>query len=330
MDASTVYASDPALRRQLVERREAVEREIARAGHSPGLDRLLADVSAALARADAGAFGLCETCLEPIEADRLLADPLARFCLDHLTAAEQRALERDLDLAARIQRGLLPGQDARVGPWAISYQYEPARVVSGDYCDYIATGDGDLWFMVGDVAGKGIAASMLMAHLRATLRTLVHMQLPLAHVMRRASSLFRESAPPAQYATLVLGRASLDGTVEISNAGHPAPLLVRREVVDRVDSTGLPLGLFRDEQFRVSRWNLQPGETLILYTDGVADAEDGGGHVYGDERLSAIAARSQALELPALVRALLTDVVSFQAGIKRQDDITVAAIRRLA
>jgi serine phosphatase RsbU (regulator of sigma subunit) len=138
-------------------------------------------------------------------------------------------------------------------------------VVSGDYCDYIATGDGDLWFMVGDVAGKGIAASMLMAHLRATLRTLVHMHLPLAHVMRRASSLFRESAPPAQYATLVLGRASLDGT----------------------------------------------------------------GHVYGDERLTALAARSQALELPALVRALLTDVVSFQAGIKRQDDITVAAIRRL-
>jgi sigma-B regulation protein RsbU (phosphoserine phosphatase) len=183
--------------------------------------------------------------------------------------------------------------------------------------------------MVGDVSGKGIAASMLMAHLRATMRTLIQMNLPLDEMMARASRLFCESALPAQYATLVLGRATRDGIVDISNAGHPAPLLVRRERVDRVDSTGLPLGMFRDETFEVSRWTLEPGETLMLYTDGVADAEDGRGRLYGDERLPAIALRSLELELPALVRACLNDVAAFQAGTKRQDDVTVAALRRL-
>jgi sigma-B regulation protein RsbU (phosphoserine phosphatase) len=321
--------TDSAVRQQLIERRQAVEHEIARAGHTADLDRLLADVTAALARADEGTFGLCETCHEPIEADRLFSDPLVRFCLDHLTADEQRALERDLDLAARIQRGLLPPSDARVGPWAISYEYAPASVVSGDYCDYVAIDGSDLFFMVGDVSGKGIAASMLMAHLRATMRTLIQMNLPLDEMMARASRLFCESALPAQYATLVLGRATRDGIVDISNAGHPAPLLVRRERVDRVDSTGLPLGMFRDEKFEVSRWTLQPGETLMLYTDGVADAEDGRGRLYGDERLPAIALRSLELELPALVRACLKDVAAFQAGTKRQDDVTVAALRRL-
>lgn len=329
MDASTVYVPDSALRQQLLERRQTVEREIARVGPTPDLNGLLAEVNGAIARADEGTFGICETCQDPIEADRLSADPLTRFCLDHLSAAEQRALERDLDLAAKIQRGLLPTADARVGPWAISYRYEPASMVSGDYCDYVATGDGDLFFMIGDVSGKGVAASMLMAHLRGTLRTLILMNLPLDEVMARASSLFCESALPAQYATLVLGRAARDGTVDISNAGHPAPLLVRRGRVDRVDSTGLPLGMFRDEQFDVSRWSLSPGETLLLYTDGVAEAEDGRGRVYGDERLPAIATRSLELELPALVRACVTDVIAFQAGTKKADDITVAAVRRL-
>lgn len=327
--ASTTYVTDVPLRQQLMERRERVEREIARVGHTPDLEALLAEVNHALVRADEGTLGVCETCREPIEADRVLANPLVRFCLDHLTTSEQRALERDLHLAARIQRGLLPAPSARLGAWDIGFEYAPAGVVSGDYCDYLQTRAGDLFFMAGDVSGKGIGASILMAHLRATLRTLIEMNLPLDEIMRRASSLFSESALPAQYATLVLGRATRDGVVDISNAGHPAPLLVRREQVERVDSTGLPLGMFRDAQFQVSRWNLSPGETLILYTDGVLDAEDGRGGVYGEERLFAIAARSPELDVPALVRTCVTDVIAFQGGMKRQDDITVAAVRRL-
>lgn len=328
MPASTAQVHDSTYRAQLIARLQRVELEIAHTGHTPEVDRLLAEVREAIARADSGSFGICESCFEPIETDRLTVDPLVRFCLDHLTEPAQRALERDLELAARIQRALLPSTSARSGVWEISYRYEPAGVVSGDYCDYIVTDSGDVYFMVGDVSGKGVAASMLMAHLRATLRMLIPMNLPLDQVMTRASRLFSESAPPNQYATLVLGRATPDGAVQISNAGHPPPLLIQEGRVDRIDSTGLPLGMFRDEQFDVSHWNLAHGDTLVLYTDGLAEAEDPAGRAYGDERLSAIVTRSPALELHALLQSLVRDLVVFQSGLKRRDDVTVAALRR--
>src|SRR6185369_2759205 len=111
-----------------------------------------------------GTYGYCEVCKDPIEADRLLADPILRFCIDHLTPAQQHDLQEDLKLAARIQKGLLP-QAISFDGWEVCYHYEPAGVVSGDYCDLIPSQSGDLYFVVGDVSGKGVPASMLMAHL---------------------------------------------------------------------------------------------------------------------------------------------------------------------
>ena len=319
--------SPPAIREQLIDRRQTVELEMARVGHTADLDRFLRETDDALARLEDGSYGICETCHEPIEAERVIADPLVRFCLDHLSATEQRALERDLELAARVQRRLLPIERARVNGWEITYHYEPAGVVSGDYCDHIATDARDLYFMIGDVSGKGVSASMLMAHLHATLRTLILMGLPLEQLMERASHLFCESALPAQYATLVCGKATRDGQVEICNAGHPPPLLIRETCVDRIDATGLPVGMFRSEQFEVSRLSLLPGETILLYTDGVLEAQDGSGEEYGGDRLSALATASWALGPQALVAACVKDLAAFQPGA-RHDDITVMAIRR--
>src|SRR5262249_47031945 len=158
--------------------------------------------------------------------DRLIADPLLCFCLDHLTAKEQQALQSDLELASRIQRGLLPDSTVRVGAWEASYRYEPLGPVSGDHCDLIPTDGGDLWFVLGDVAGKGVAASLLMSHLRAMFRALVPIGLPLHETMARASRVFCESTLPNLYATLVVGRAGADGSVELCNAGHPPVLVV--------------------------------------------------------------------------------------------------------
>ena len=321
-------ADQPAVREQLLDRRQTVELQIARAGYTPDLGRLLGETDDALARLENGSFGICETCLEPIETERVIADPLVRFCLDHLTGPEQRALEHDLELAARIQRRLLPIDHARVNGWEITYQYEPAGVVSGDYCDLVPTDAGDLYFMIGDVSGKGVAASMLMAHLHATLRTLILMGLPLDQLMERASRLFCESALPAHYATLVCGRATRDGAVDICNAGHPPPLLIREERVDRIDATGLPVGMFHSERFEVTRLELLPGETFLLYTDGVIEAQNRSGDEYGGDRLSEIATTSRALGLHELVTACLKDLAAFRSGLKSTDDVTVMAIRR--
>src|SRR5713101_5185284 len=146
------------LRSELEQRRERLHSALHSSAGDSSLSQLLTDVDAALDRFASGTYGLCQTCHDPIEPDRLLADPLVQFCLDHLTREEQRALENDLTLASRIQRALLPRVDFSPG-WEVRYHYQPAGLVSGDYCDLLETPDG-LLFLLGDVSGKGVAASM--------------------------------------------------------------------------------------------------------------------------------------------------------------------------
>jgi phosphoserine phosphatase RsbU/P len=316
----------PIFRDQLLNRRRRLESAAASpaAGDVP---RLLEEVDEALRRIDVGMFGLCETCREPVEADRLLADPLTRFCLDHLTPVEQRALEQDLALASRIQRGLLPKSETRYDGWDVAYHYEPAGPVSGDYCDLIYGNDGALYFALGDVAGKGVAAAMLMSHLSALLRTLISVGMPLEALMERASRVFCESTLPTHYATLVCGRASASGEVEICNAGHPPPLVLREQGITAIDATGLPIGMFSSERFSSRAVHLAPGESLLLYSDGLLEAESPGGAEYGLERLSALAASGVRLAPSAVVDACVRDVIAFR-GAKASDDLTLMAVRK--
>ena len=319
-------SASPIFREQLLDRRRKLDTAALRGG--PEVSRLLQEVDAALGRMDAGTFGLCETCHEAIEADRLLADPLARFCLDHLTPVEQRALEHDLDLASRIQRGLLPKADTRHDGWDIAYHYQPAGPVSGDYCDLIPRGEGELYFAVGDVAGKGVAAAMLMSHLSALLRTLVSVGLPLATVMERASRVFCESTLPSHYATLVCGRALTTGDVEICNAGHPAPLIVRESGITALEATGVPIGMFCNEQFSSHVVHLERGESVLLYSDGLVESESAAGVEYGIERLAALAAANAHMVPTEVVRACVADLASFRGARSVGDDLTVMAMRR--
>src|SRR5262249_24457448 len=148
------------MRQQLVERRERVASTISSAGPDRQLTALLREVDAALARFDSGTYGICEVSHDAVEAARLIANPLERFCPERGGASGQGDLGADLSLAAEFQRGLLPSHNLRIDGWHFDYGYEPARMVSGDYVDIIRSGDDDLYFVLGDVSGKGIAASM--------------------------------------------------------------------------------------------------------------------------------------------------------------------------
>jgi sigma-B regulation protein RsbU (phosphoserine phosphatase) len=319
----------PIFREQLLDRRRKLERAAVHRG-ADEVSRLLQEVDAALGRLETGTFGLCETCHDPIEADRLLADPLTRFCLDHLTASEQRALEQDLDLASRIQRELLPKAETRLDGWEIAYHYQPAGPVSGDYCDLIRGRGGELYFAVGDVAGKGVAAAMLMSHLSAMLRTLIPVGLPLATLMERASRVFCESTLPSHYATLVCGCASPSGEIELCNAGHPPPLVIREKGITAIDATGLPIGMFSSEQFASHVFRLEPGDLVLLYSDGLIEAQGATGVEYGVERLSALAASATGAVPAEVVSACVRDVTRFRDARPVSDDLTVMAIRRAA
>jgi len=315
-------------RDQLLDRRHRLEAAAATlSGDEHEVTRLLAEVDAALGRLSSGSFGLCEVCGDSVEAERLLADPLTRFCLDHLTSREQRALEEDLQLASRIQRELLPRTDARLDGWEIAYHYQPAGPVSGDYCDLIQGDESSTYFLVGDVAGHGVAAALLMSHLSATLRTLVSIGLPLRQLMERASRLFCESTLPTQYATLVCLRARASGEIEICNAGHPPPLIIRTRGIERVNATGLPIGMFCSEQFASETVQLEPGETLLLYTDGLLEAQNASGADYGIDRLLGLVAGA-ARPPGATVAHCLKDLISFRGPVMPTDDLTIMAVRR--
>lgn len=321
------------LREQLERRREELNAAVstdAPAIPAAYLLGLLSDVDSALHRLDDGTFGICTECHDTVEKDRLLADPLVQLCLDHLTNDEQRALERDLELAARVQRGLLPQTDIQHGEWRVHYQYKPAGMVSGDYCDLIptASGEGDLFFLLGDVAGKGVAASLLMTHLHAMFRSLAGVGLTLDKLLETANSVFCRSTIAGQYATLVCGRARQDGEIEIGSAGHLAALIIGRNGVRQVDSTGVPLGMFARSRYTIQNVRLDPGESLVLYTDGISEAVDTAGIEYGAARLSSVASERYGAVPRELAAACMKDVQAYSNGAKQHDDQTLMVIHR--
>src|ERR1700731_4324356 len=315
------------LRTELQSRRERLHQAL----HSPAADaslsELLKAVDTALSRLDQGTFGLCETCNSTSEAERLLADPLVRFCLDHLTSAEQRALESDLSLAARIQRALLPKPGLAPPGWCVRFHYQPAGMVSGDYCDLLET-DSGLLFMLGDVSGKGVAASMLMSHLHATFRSLAEACLPLDRMVEDANRIFCESPLAGQFATLVVGRAAHDGLVEFVSAGHLPLLHMHADGATSKDSTGVPLGMFCNARFPLHRLALAHGDSLFLYTDGLTEARNRAGAEYGLHRIRTLAAQKTGIESAGLISECLKDLLIFGEGLKQTDDLTLLAVRR--
>lgn len=314
-------------RPQLLERRARLQAAAASVS-AAYLNHLIAEIDSALQRIDTGSYGLCETCHDAIEADRLESNPLVRFCLDHLSQAELQAHQQDLELATQIQSKLLPPRDIALESWDAQYRYEPMGAVGGDYCELIVLGDGkSLFFAVGDVAGKGVAASLLMTHLSAIFRSLLSLDLSLADMVSRANRLFSESTAPAHYATLVCGLATEDG-VELCNAGHSRPLLFQRNAVQRLDPTGLPLGLFCGGQYTVRYLSLGAGESLALYSDGITEAQDPVGNEYQEERLIRSLREHFEQGAGAMADGVLQDVARFRQTSPAVDDMTLLIVRR--
>lgn len=330
--------TDPYLREQLEKRREELKTAIsvvpadeADSQAKPLVD-LLNEVDKAVHRMDEGTYGVCEHCKGTVEKERLIADPLVQLCLDCLSDEEQRALERDLELASRIQRGLLPQSDVRFRDWHIHYHYKPAGIVSGDYCDLIqpSSPDGKLIFLLGDVSGKGVAASLLMTHLHAMFRSLAGIGLDLEKLLEMANRLFCESTTAGQYATLICGSIGRHGEIEIASAGHAPALLVSRDGVKRLGATGLPLGLFTSSQYSVSRARLDLHDSLLLFTDGISEASGASGGEYGIDALCASARGRHGWTPQELVVACLRDVEKHCEGARQADDQTLMAIQRSA
>ncbi len=315
------------IRAQLLDRRRRLEEAVSGTAQEAQLAGLLQEVDSALERMNTGNYGLCEVCHGVMNGGRLLADPLGRVCIDCLDATQRAALEQDLELASQTQQALLPNREAQIDGWHIRYHYEPAGLVSGDYCDIVRCPAGGFLFIVGDVSGKGVAASMLMTQLHATFRSLTAFGLSIGELVGRANRQLCESALSTHYSTLVCGKADDSGRVEICNAGHCPPLIVRASESTSVNATGLPVGLFRAGEYGVTRTHLEPGDRIVLYTDGLSEAQRGE-REYGEERIARVASEHHQARPGQLIDHLLRDVAAFLSGAPRTDDLTIMVIQR--
>jgi sigma-B regulation protein RsbU (phosphoserine phosphatase) len=316
---------------QLDERRFALRRAIDEVGSSSDLVRLLADVDRAIERLGTNAFGKCVACEGYMTDAEMLESPLRRYCLCELSTQQQRELQRDLDLAWEVQASLLPQQGLKFAGWQTHYRYLPAGPVSGDYCDLLTlpAQGGWLYFLVGDVSGKGIAASYLMAHISALIRRSLDVPLPVACLVEIVNRHLSERSSDSHFVTLIAGRAHRSGRVEICNAGHCQPIIVRPAEAFALNSSGLPIGVLDQADSQTSVVQMAPGETLLLYTDGMSEARNEADEMFGAERMRQTAFANRELSTGPFVAACLGAVARFQASAAPQDDVTVLALRRL-
>ena len=325
--SAAIQTTIPDLRTELIDWRQRLEATARDSTDSVQWNSLLREVAAAIERlSQRDSYGICQVCHDEIGEAAMIADPLARNCLSCLTAEQLAELDDDLDRAWLVQGELLPKQNLKFNGWEVSYHYEPAGRVSGDYCDLVSTDAGDLYFLIGDVSGKGVAASLLMSRLHAIFRSLIEIGLGVTELVQRANHLFADKTMRPYYATLVCGKAAASGEVEICNAGHPAPLLVHGNSVSSIPATGLPIGMFCSEQYSSIQVKLGKGDRLLLYTDGLSETRNSLDREYGEARLLSLLGKSHELPANALIHTVLEDVRTFSSGLPVSDDLTLMAI----
>jgi serine phosphatase RsbU (regulator of sigma subunit) len=248
--------------------------------------------------------------------------------------AEKLEVERrdaqELEIARMVQARLFPQTLPPLGPLEYAGVCVQARQVGGDYYDFLNLGQERLGLVVGDIAGKGIAAALLMANLQANLRS--QCAIALEHPQRFLESvnqLFFENTIESAYATLFFAEYDTRACrLRYANCGHLPGLILRRDdALDRLASTCTVLGLFEDWECSIGESHLSPGDTLVLYTDGVTEAFNDRGEEFGEQRLIDSLRRHRDSQPRAMMNSILDDVKLFSPH-EQYDDITLLVARR--
>ena len=239
------------------------------------------------------------------------------------------ALRGQLEVARQVQLELLPANDPVLDGFDISAYNFPTEEVSGDYYDWVRIHDDEIGIVVADVSGKGVPAALLMAFLRASLRAATHIGYSPHISMSKVNYLLWESIERNQFVTAFYGLLDASNrTLAYTNAGHNPPLLMDAEGNARfIDRGGVPLGMFRDTRYYEYYLTLEPGELLLLYTDGVTEANNPKGEEYGTDRLVRALKDSRHLSARALIDFIQHDVLEWTDGLGATDDITFFVIK---
>ncbi|MFC2085439.1 GAF domain-containing SpoIIE family protein phosphatase [Bacteroidota bacterium] len=247
---------------------------------------------------------------------------------------EEKALisiKEEMRMARDIQQNLLPKENPEIQGFQISGTSIPAREVGGDYFDFIPLGETCTSFCVGDITGKGMPAAMLMANLQATLRAQITVCTDIGKSMVTTNNLLYHSTDSGKFATLFLGAIDVKNSrITYCNAGHDEPLLIGKsgEII-KLSTGGMLLGCFPDQQFTEGTVELESGDLLVLYTDGVTEAMNDKEVEFGLERLIELINSSRSNSSEEIKDLIIRNVRNHAALTPQSDDITLMVIKKL-
>jgi sigma-B regulation protein RsbU (phosphoserine phosphatase) len=280
-------------------------------------------------KADDKTLGLCDVCHDYIETSRLEMDYTASVCIEHLTGEERSRLENELELSQKVQRALLPHSVPDIRGLEVAAFSQPAHIVGGDYFDFLRLKDGSHAFVIADVMGKGMPASMLMASLQASLRIIAPESTSPADVVARLNYLFCHNIRLTKFVTIFLARYD-EHTRELTycNAGHNPPLVHRAGgPVESLPPTGAAIGLVEQTDFAHHTITLHTGDRVLLYTDGVVESPNSQSALFGQERLEEFLIGSPTLTPQQMISRLRDELQKFSGLATPTDDTTVIAVK---
>ena len=247
----------------------------------------------------------------------------------HERIVQQEKLERDLALAASIQQGLLPSPPAGLKGLDMAAVSFPARVIGGDYYEFSRLGPQRYLVAIGDISGKGIPAALLMANLLAGLRALAGEGIEVAGLAARLNDLLIQGGQPDRFSTAFLGVLDRGrGLLTYTNAGHCVPLLVDRDGhVRLLEAGGLALGILEGVTYDAEVVEVEPESLCLLYTDGIPEAENVRGELYGKDRLHDLVLAHHRRSAQSLLDHILADVRAFAGEAAQSDDLTLVSLR---
>lgn len=243
-------------------------------------------------------------------------------------AEEKRRIEREVATAREVQAALMPEEFAQARAFEIAGVCVPCNELGGDYVDQFDLGGGRQAIVVADVCGKGIAASLLAAALQGALAAEVVKDLPLGEIAQRVNRVHCRLAPIGKFITMVIAVLEADGTLRFVNAGHCAPMHMKGNGVDKPGPSGMALGLDEDATYEAGEVKMQPGDAVVLYTDGVIECEGPDRELFGEERLEKLLASMRGGSAEALLAGVQGAVDAFRRGEPVSDDLTVLVVRR--
>ncbi len=270
------------------------------------------------------------------EEDVRLVAQIARFAAIKLEttrlreeAIQKRIMDEELKTASVIQRRLLPPAPTGVTGYTFAGMNRACRTVSGDYYDFVVRPDGRVYFVIADVSGKGITAGLMMAGLQAAFRIFSKADPPPAEMMVSLNVALKEILPQSKFVTLFLGRLETrSGTIEYANAGHTPPLWVRSSGVEELSETDLLLGVVTRAEYLNRKVRLAPGDALILFTDGLSEAENAAGEELAAIPLQQKLAATHGSSADVITRAVEEIVLAHTGDRPLADDVTLVVVSR--